>query len=287
MALSSFRRACDCGRGAAFFSVARGKVATLRRPPPPPAPRTHALRTPPPLCCCRCDAGGPGGGAVLGRWRRASTSTATTGAPWSCSASPTRCTRDHSREGLRPPGPSHRHRPRRPRLCHREPTREPAKPCCRASGRRQLVGAAEGQDTLQAGVRGVGAGAGGAVHAVEDTAGAAGVPAGVFPDPGVGLPGLRRGAAGRPVCRPRHPLQGAAPTPPPPPPRARARAPPHHCAACCACSSQQLCRPHPQHAAALSAPGIPGGRSDDGGVLPWRAVGLRADGVCGQPLPAP
>lgn len=26
LALDNFRRACDCGRGAAFFSVARGKV---------------------------------------------------------------------------------------------------------------------------------------------------------------------------------------------------------------------------------------------------------------------
>ena len=29
LALDNFRRACDCGRGAIFFSVARGKV----RPP--------------------------------------------------------------------------------------------------------------------------------------------------------------------------------------------------------------------------------------------------------------
>ena len=27
LALDNFRRACDCGRGAVFFSVARGKVA--------------------------------------------------------------------------------------------------------------------------------------------------------------------------------------------------------------------------------------------------------------------
>lgn len=27
LALDNFRRACDCGRGAIFFSVARGKVA--------------------------------------------------------------------------------------------------------------------------------------------------------------------------------------------------------------------------------------------------------------------
>lgn len=27
LALDNFRRACDCGRGAMFFSVARGKVA--------------------------------------------------------------------------------------------------------------------------------------------------------------------------------------------------------------------------------------------------------------------
>ena len=26
LALDNFRRACDCGRGAIFFSVARGKV---------------------------------------------------------------------------------------------------------------------------------------------------------------------------------------------------------------------------------------------------------------------
>lgn len=50
MALSSFRRACDCGRGAAFFSVARGKVATLRRPPPPPgAPHPRPPHTAAPL----------------------------------------------------------------------------------------------------------------------------------------------------------------------------------------------------------------------------------------------
>lgn len=36
MALDSFRRACDCGRGAAFFSVARGKV------PHPLAPSTSS-----------------------------------------------------------------------------------------------------------------------------------------------------------------------------------------------------------------------------------------------------
>ena len=28
LALDNFRRACDCGRGAVFFSVARGKVAS-------------------------------------------------------------------------------------------------------------------------------------------------------------------------------------------------------------------------------------------------------------------
>jgi len=27
LALENFKRACDCGRGAVFFSVARGKVA--------------------------------------------------------------------------------------------------------------------------------------------------------------------------------------------------------------------------------------------------------------------
>ena len=31
LALDNFRRACDCGRGAVFFSVARGKVAEVRR----------------------------------------------------------------------------------------------------------------------------------------------------------------------------------------------------------------------------------------------------------------
>ena len=30
LALDNFRRACDCGRGAVFFSVARGKVAEVR-----------------------------------------------------------------------------------------------------------------------------------------------------------------------------------------------------------------------------------------------------------------
>ncbi len=30
LALDNFRRACDCGRGAIFFSVARGKVAEVR-----------------------------------------------------------------------------------------------------------------------------------------------------------------------------------------------------------------------------------------------------------------
>ena len=29
LALDNFRRACDCGRGAVFFSVARGKVLSL------------------------------------------------------------------------------------------------------------------------------------------------------------------------------------------------------------------------------------------------------------------
>ena len=29
LALDNFRRACDCGRGAIFFSVARGKVAEV------------------------------------------------------------------------------------------------------------------------------------------------------------------------------------------------------------------------------------------------------------------
>ena len=29
LALDNFRRACDCGRGAVFFSVARGKVAEV------------------------------------------------------------------------------------------------------------------------------------------------------------------------------------------------------------------------------------------------------------------
>ncbi len=28
LALDNFRRACDCGRGAIFFSVARGKVGS-------------------------------------------------------------------------------------------------------------------------------------------------------------------------------------------------------------------------------------------------------------------
>ena len=30
LALDNFRRACDCGRGAAFFSVARGKARAPR-----------------------------------------------------------------------------------------------------------------------------------------------------------------------------------------------------------------------------------------------------------------
>jgi len=29
LALDNFRRACDCGRGAIFFSVARGKVGSF------------------------------------------------------------------------------------------------------------------------------------------------------------------------------------------------------------------------------------------------------------------
>lgn len=32
LALDNFRRACDCGRGAVFFSVARGKVAEVGQP---------------------------------------------------------------------------------------------------------------------------------------------------------------------------------------------------------------------------------------------------------------
>lgn len=31
LALDNFRRACDCGRGAAFFSVARGKVCACNK----------------------------------------------------------------------------------------------------------------------------------------------------------------------------------------------------------------------------------------------------------------
>ena len=37
LALDNFRRACDCGRGAIFFSVARGKVHAS----PAPAARLH------------------------------------------------------------------------------------------------------------------------------------------------------------------------------------------------------------------------------------------------------
>ena len=31
LALDNFKRACDCGRGAVFLSVARGKVTGMRR----------------------------------------------------------------------------------------------------------------------------------------------------------------------------------------------------------------------------------------------------------------
>ena len=33
LALDNFRRACDCGRGAIFFSVARGKVGASQGSP--------------------------------------------------------------------------------------------------------------------------------------------------------------------------------------------------------------------------------------------------------------
>ena len=45
LALDNFRRACDCGRGAIFFSVARGKV----RPPPGLALRASGRLTSAPV----------------------------------------------------------------------------------------------------------------------------------------------------------------------------------------------------------------------------------------------
>ena len=45
LALDNFRRACDCGRGAVFFSVARGKVGQTLKYPEPVILRTDRLKT--------------------------------------------------------------------------------------------------------------------------------------------------------------------------------------------------------------------------------------------------
>lgn len=81
LALDNFRRACDCGRGAVFFSVARGKVRRTRlagRGRGAPIAGGRAT------CCCvthaqRC-ARPPS--TLRPRLRRASTSTATMAARW-------------------------------------------------------------------------------------------------------------------------------------------------------------------------------------------------------------
>lgn len=51
LALDNFRRACDCGRGAVFFSVARGKVAEGID-----FDRHYGRRAPAPALCVRCAA---------------------------------------------------------------------------------------------------------------------------------------------------------------------------------------------------------------------------------------
>ncbi len=99
LALDNFRRACDCGRGAVFLSVARGKV----RPEPPIAPPLaqmcrHLLISCIQSSCCNFvqydfvrggvilfSAAELGLGWVfmhLRRWRRGSILTGTTGAAW-------------------------------------------------------------------------------------------------------------------------------------------------------------------------------------------------------------
>ena len=50
-ALENFKRACDCGRGAIFLSVARGKVAggvDQPQPQPQPQPQSRPLPSPEP-----------------------------------------------------------------------------------------------------------------------------------------------------------------------------------------------------------------------------------------------
>ena len=66
LALDNFRRACDCGRGAVFFSVARGKVAegidfdrhygraVVMFGVPYQYTLSRILRSGAPCCCCCC-----------------------------------------------------------------------------------------------------------------------------------------------------------------------------------------------------------------------------------------
>ena len=51
LALDNFRRACDCGRGAVFFSVARGKVGSMPCATPWSPQRPCWLPQHPATCC--------------------------------------------------------------------------------------------------------------------------------------------------------------------------------------------------------------------------------------------
>ena len=89
LALDNFRRACDCGRGAVFLSVARGKVSCPRARMADHglvAAQRYFLQPETDLQSSLTQCGGiMASGASVRRWRRASTLTATTAAAWSCS----------------------------------------------------------------------------------------------------------------------------------------------------------------------------------------------------------
>ena len=259
MALSSFRRACDCGRGAAFFSVARGKVG--------PRP-SCAHRTPPSTHrhpSGAADAVGPGGGAVLRRWRRASTSTATTGAPWSCSASPTRCPQ---------------HTPGRARSHH--PLPPPPLPAILLAAPPARQGAADTQASeairclrlLIGRLRGVGPGAGGCSTRCRGYCGRGWS--------SCGSPSRSRSRTSWPSTRcgrpPSAPAASSAPRRLPPPPPSMHRLLRLVSGAAVQNHQRPFLLPGFQAAAAMA--GVLPRRAAMAGVLPRRAVGLRADGGC-------